>query len=551
MILSVPPSASAVQTEAVSVSTYEAEDQKTSGEQLGPDRRFGSIPAEASGRRAVSLRNSLESVEFTLRVPARGFTIRYALPDSRDGKGQQSTAILEAHRVQVATIALTSRYSVYYGRYPFTNHPRDGRPHHFWDEERVLLPKALPAGTVLSIRPAANLPGFAVDLVDAELIVPPNRKPLKAVSVIEFGADPSGRRSSLRAFRQAIAAARRTSKIVYAPPGRYRIDGHLMVDGVRIIGAGQWYTTLAGHHVGIYSRADGSSDVSLSGFAVESDVTERRDEAPLAAIGGKFSNSSFDDLYLHHAKVGMWLDGPARDLKISNVRIADQAADGINLHGGITRAVVENNRIRNVGDDGIASWSEHRTNSDIVIRHNRIVAPNLANGIAIYGGRNIEVSNNWIADTVTEGGGIHLGARFRSAPFSGWIHVANNSLIRAGSMDPHWHFGIGAIWIYALEKPISARITLTSNYVENAGCEVLQLFGPHRIDRVSVSGLTISGKTSAVFALQSPGSMVVEKVSGGGTSSKVDVPPDFRLDYKGERSLIVRQVAEGSTPMCL
>ena len=469
IVLSMPAS---VPGDLVSISEYEAEDQKTSGTEIGPDRRLGSIAAEASGRRAVFLGDWRHSIEISLKAPAQGFTIRYALPDTADGKGQNSVAIIEAGGRQIASMALTSRFSVYYGAYPFTNNPADGRPRHFWDEVRLLLPQSLPAGTRLSIHPAAGLPGFAVDLLEAELVAAPSGRPPKAVSVAQFNADPTGRRSSRQAFVRAIAAARRTKKIVYAPPGHYRIDRHLIVDRVTIKGAGLWHTTLAGHHVGLYSRPGGSSGVSLSGFAIESDVTERRDHLPLAAIGGTFSNSTFDRLYLHHAKVGIWLDGPAHDLRISNVRIADQAADGINLHRGIARAVVEHNRIRNVGDDGIASWSEHAANRDIVIRYNKVVAPNLANGIAVYGGHNIEVSNNWVADTLTEGGGLHLGARFHSAPFSGSIVLANNTVIRSGSMDPNWHFGVGAIWIYALEKPISARIRIANNYEKTSAARL-------------------------------------------------------------------------------
>jgi hypothetical protein len=546
-----PPAASvAVSTQLSPIVSYEAEDQRTSGVPIGPDRRFGTVAAEASGRRAVRLRSSADSLQITLSAPARGLTIRYALADSADGTGQDSAAVIKVGASQIAQVPLTSRYSVFYGAYPFTNRPNDDRAHHFWDERRVLLPKPLPTGTSISISPAAGRPGFAVDLVDAEFVPPPDPMPPGGISIAAFGGDPTGRRSSRVAFLRAITVAKRASKVVYVPAGRYRLDGHLTVDRVKIIGAGQWHTTLAGHHIGIYSRAGGSSDVSLTGLAIESDITDRHDKAPLAAIGGSFRNSAFEDLYLHHAKVGIWLDGPAHDIRIARVRIADQVADGINLHRGISRAVVEENRIRNVGDDGIASWSDHEPNSDIVIRNNQIVAPILANGIAIYGGRNIEVSRNLIADTLTEGGGIHLGSRFHSAPFSGWIRLSGNTVVRSGSMDPHWHFGIGAIWIYALERRISARITLTSNRIEDAGCEALQLLGPHRIDGVSIAGLSIIGKPRAIFSLQAPGSMSVKDVTTDG-SKRVGVPPYFALNTEEHGNLEITPVATAATTNCL
>ena len=36
----------------------------------------------------------------------------------------------------------------------------------------------------------------------------------------------------------------------------------------------------------------------------------------------------------------------------------------------------------------------------------------LANNIAIYGGRDITVTDNVVADTLTNGGGIHVGNRY-------------------------------------------------------------------------------------------------------------------------------------------
>jgi hypothetical protein len=61
-----------------------------------------------------------------------------------------------------------------------------------------------------------------------------------------------------------------------------------------------------------------------------------------------------------------------------------------------------------------ASWAEKLANHDVIIRHNTVVAPILANGVAIYGGHDIVVSDNLISDTLTEGGGLHLGNLRRS-----------------------------------------------------------------------------------------------------------------------------------------
>jgi hypothetical protein len=517
------------QTPATPIEVYEAENQETSGRVIGPERMFGTVAAEASGRRAVQLDGSDQFIRFGLAAPARGLTIRYSLPAGSDWRRKPSIILIKENGQALTRVQLTSGYTA-----QLVVHPGGARPvHHFWDEVRLLLPRSLAAGTTLSLSLAGDdgTEAIAIDLIDTEEVGPPKGPPQGAVSLAQFGADPTGRRSSRDALVHAISAARQQHRPLYIPAGRYGVDGHVEVDRVTIAGAGSWHSIIAGHQLGLYSARRGSSSVTLSGFALESDISKRQDRRPLAAIGGAFSNSSFTHLYLHHAKVGIWLDGPAHDLVISDIVIADQAADGINLHRGIRNALVESNRIRNTGDDAIASWSDRISNEAIVIRNNQITAPGLANGIAIYGGRNITVAGNRVADVLVEGGGIHLGARFRATPFAGRILVADNVVVRAATMDPNWHFGVGAIWIYALERPIRADIEILRNRIEDARCEAVQLLGPDRIDGVRVEDLRIAGPLTSVFALQTGGSMVAASVTADGAPSnpEVEVPTAFVL----------------------
>ena len=510
--------------------------------------------AEASGRRAVRLDTLRQAIQFTLKSAANGFTIRYSLPPLGDKARQPSIALLDVKGRTIARVRLTSRYSFDNAFLP--PHPASDQPaHHFWDEIRVLLPHPLSAGTRIKLRIGSiDAHPVAVDLVDAELVPAPFAAPPGSISVLQFGADSSGQRSSRDAFIRAVAEVRKSDRVLYVPSGSYKVDGHILVDQVTIIGAGSWYSHISGHNLGFYSEGGESSGVALSGFAIESDVAKREDRLPLAAIGGTFSNSNFRNLYLHHAKVGIWLDGPAHDLSIRNVDIADQAADGINLHRGITDARVENNNIRNTGDDGIASWSDGVANANIVIRGNRISAPGLANGIALYGGRNIEVSNNYIADILVEGGGIHLGTRFHSAPFSGKIGIRNNRIVRAATMDPNWHFGVGAIWIYALEQPIDSEISISNNEIVDPGCEAVQLIGPNRITNLQIDHLKITGAGTSVLALQARGSMNVKDIirRQSRRSQVVEVPPSFRLvDGGGNRGWVARDSLAIHPPLCL
>src|SRR5437773_2570975 len=64
----------------------EAENAATTGTVIGPDRSAYTLPAEASGRRAVRLTPG-QYVEFTLPAAANAITVRYSIPDSAAGGG--------------------------------------------------------------------------------------------------------------------------------------------------------------------------------------------------------------------------------------------------------------------------------------------------------------------------------------------------------------------------------------------------------------------------------------------------------------------------------
>src|SRR3954454_5718975 len=61
----------------VDFAEQEAENATTDGAVIGPDRSAYTLPAEASGRKAVRL-TSGQSVEFTLPRAANAITVRYS-----------------------------------------------------------------------------------------------------------------------------------------------------------------------------------------------------------------------------------------------------------------------------------------------------------------------------------------------------------------------------------------------------------------------------------------------------------------------------------------
>ncbi len=504
---------------------YEAENGATNGRIVGPDRTFTTLASEASGRRAVLLEGRGDYVEFTLSVPANALTVRYAVPNGPEGRTVDARLGVYAHGHRIADLAVTSRYCCYYGRYPFTKHPSDGNGHHFFDHARILLDQVLPAGTAVRLTsgPGTQPSWRSIDLVDFEMVPAPLRRPPRSLSVVDFGADPYGKSDSREAFSRAIAAASSSARPLWVPPGHFRLDGHVQVDRVEIAGAGPWYSILHGDGVGLYGHdaPNPSQAVDIHGLAIIGEVDERDDHKPLAGIGGALGGGSrIHDLFIQHVKVGLWLDGPFDGLLVKHVRVLDTTADGLNLHRGVSNVTVEESFFRNNGDDGIASWAEKLANHDIIIRHNT----------------DISVSDNLIADTLTEGGGLHLGNRFSAVPLSGKISLKGNMVVRGGSVDPRWHIGVGAVWLYALDAPIKAQIDLRTTTLLDSSQEAILLIGK-RIDGLAVNGLRVDRAGGSLIELRADGSATLSGVDATGVlDPAVRTCGAFLLDWKGSNN---------------
>lgn len=230
------------------------------------------------------------------------------------------------------------------------------------------------------------------------------------------------------------------------------------------------------------------------------------------------SDSTIDGLYIRHTKVGMWFDGPMSNLRITNNVIVDQIADGLNFHTGVTDSVVSNNFIRNSGDDGLAMWSDRTADASNTFDHNTVQTPVLANGIAIYGGKDNTVSNNLIADPIREGSAIQVGSRFGAEAFTGYLRITDNTTVRAGTYELNWNIGLGAIWFYALEKDIDADIQVTGDHFLDNTYNAIMLVSDwpvkdlYSITNVRFKDVKVDGTGTSVVSARAAGSASFENV---------------------------------------
>lgn len=534
----------------------EAENVEHNGQIIGPDRTYTHLASEASGRRAVQLNSVGQYVEFTLPITANSIVVRYSLPDSPDGHGRDATMDLHvgSHTQQ---LPMTSRYSWFYGAYPFNNNPNDVNPHHFYDETRARFDRDYPQGTKvrLQVTSTSQSPTFTIDLADFELVGPAQPQPDGSVSVMQYGADPHGNQDSTHAFQQAVDVGRNEHKTVYIPEGHFKLWDHVIIDQVTITGAGPWYSVIGGRHPtdrsktgGLFGRydADGGSshNVHLSNFAIIGEITERDDNAPTNAIGGSLSDSSIDNLWLQHVKCGAWFDGRMNNFVMKNTRILDTTADGVNFHLGVSNSRIENTFVRNTGDDGLAMWSDRYVQSGNKFVRNTVVLPMLANNIAIYGGRDMEISDNLVIDTITNGGGIHIANRFTNVRgetgVQGNFKVERNTMIRAGGSDTNWKFGVGAFWVDAWNDDIHANINVKDCEIIDASYQAVGLiegniygvvFDNLHINSTGTYALQIQVKQSGEVTFRNTHS------TGVGRSNPIyNCSPQFKINVEGDRN---------------
>jgi hypothetical protein len=505
----------------------QAENSTTNGTVIGPSAVYGTLPAEASYRKAVTLQGSGKYVEFTAPVATNSIVFRYSIPDTSGGSVYTAPLSLYINGTKQDNFTLTNAYSWYYGGYPFTNSP-GSNPHHFYDEVHRLFTASYPAGTKFRLQVDAEdtAASYTIDFADFETVAAALAQPAGSVSVTSKGADPTGAADATAAFNSAISSAG-AGGTVWIPEGTFKIPGHLVLNNITIKGAGMWRSTVVGDAPGFYgnSAPTGSSGVHLADFAIFGNVQERNDSAQVNGIGGALNNSTVDRVWIEHEKVGAWMDGPFTNLVFTGMRIRNTTADGVNFHGGVTSSKVTNSDLRNLGDDGLATWSDQAIGADSgdSFDHDTVQYPILANGIAIYGGHDNLVTDNRVIDAgLTQGGGIHVAQRFASTPL-GRTDVLRNTIIRSGSLDPNWNFGVGALWFDARDAAMSGLTNVDNILIQQSPFEAVQFVSGSSITNVQINNATIQNTGTWVVQEQVGGSAQITNSTATGTQAPAPI----------------------------
>ncbi|MFH9234446.1 discoidin domain-containing protein [Streptomyces globisporus] len=443
---------------------YEAEDGTTGGgaRVVGPNRTVGDIAGEASGRKAVTLDNTGDYVEFTTRASTNTLVTRFSVPDAPGGGGIDSTLNVYVDGVFLKAIDLTSKYAWLYGNETAPgNSPGSGAPRHIYDEANVMLGRTVPAGSKIRLqKDSANTSTYAIDFINLEQVAPV-ANPNPATYTVPAGFTHQDVQNALDKVRMDTTG---TLVGVYLPAGEYRTASKFQVYGkaVKVVGAGPWYTrfnapaTQDNTDVGFRAEA-GAKGSSFANFAYFGNYTSRIDGPGKVFDFSNVSDVVIDNIWNEHMVCLYWGANTDR-ITIKNSRIRNMFADGVNMTNGSTDNLVTNNEARATGDDSFALFSAiDAGGADMknnVYENLTSILTWRAAGIAVYGGYDNTFRNIHIADTLVYSG-ITVSSLDFGYPMNGFgsepTTIENVSIVRAGG-----HFWgsqtFPGIWLFSASK---------------------------------------------------------------------------------------------------
>ncbi|WP_411115430.1 hypothetical protein [Streptomyces sp. 029-5] len=394
------------------------------------------LEGEASGYALVELKANGDSVTLTNNTGknANSLVVRASIPDAAGGGGINATLNLYVNGVFRQAIALSSQQAWNYrGATTNPDDPRaGGMAYRFYNEFplRVTGAAIAPGSTIQLKKDAGNTAAvYDIDSVDLENVGAALAQPANSISVVSNGADPNFQRDSTVAIQDTVNAARSQGKSVWIPQGKYLtnslVSRPLDFTGVKVQGAGMWYTTL-------YRKVPLPANSWRSQIVVGTRTTltdlQIDTNAVWRGIGGTGGSDYgvntggtgwlIDRLWTRHIDAN-WLSGT--DGILQNSRTADSYGDGYNINNGNTpnaeklglNITVRNSFARNTGDDSFATYSDAGPTgkngqvSGAKILNNTAVAPWWANGIRVAGGKNVEVRNN-VVNSVSSNNALEL-----------------------------------------------------------------------------------------------------------------------------------------------
>ncbi|MFC9647553.1 right-handed parallel beta-helix repeat-containing protein [Streptomyces sp. NPDC059892] len=455
------------------------------------------LEGEASGYALVELKANGDSVTLTNNTGknANSLVVRASIPDSAGGGGINATLNLYVNGTFRQAISLSSQQAWNYrGATTNPDDPRAGGvAYRFYNEFplRVTGAAIAPGSTIQLKKDAGNTAAvYDIDSVDLENVGAALAQPANSISVVGNGADPGFQKDSTVAIQDTVNAARSQGKSVWIPQGKYLtnslVSKPLDFTGVKVQGAGMWYTTLfrkvplpanSWRSQIVVGTKTTLTDLQIDTNAIWRGVGDTGGSDYGVNAGG--TGWLIDRLWTRHIDSN-WLSGTNGVLQ--NSRTADSYGDGFNINNGNTpnpeklglNITVRNSFARNTGDDSFATYSDagaagqNGQVSGAKILNNTAIAPWWANGIRIAGGKNVEVRNN-VVNSVSSNNALDISVFGDSGHPLESATVAGNVLQGGGGWNGVRHgVHIGSPGATSQFPNAFTNVTLSDNIIRGS-----------------------------------------------------------------------------------
>jgi hypothetical protein len=123
---------------------------------------------------------------------------------------------------------------------------------------------------------------------------------------------------------------------------------------------------------------------------------------------------------------------------------------------------------------------------------------------------------------LAQGGGIHVAQRFASTAL-GRTDVLRNTIIRSGSLDPNWQFGVGALWFDARDGAMTGLTNVDNILIQQSPYEAIQFVSGSQISNVKINNATIQNTGTFVVQEQVGGSATITNSTATGTQGPAPI----------------------------
>ncbi|WP_315506138.1 right-handed parallel beta-helix repeat-containing protein [Oribacterium parvum] len=495
---------------------YEAEEGVGSDAVLKHSTTYDETEMEASNQSYVQLTKEDSSLRFTLKKAANAMTLRFTMPENASGELEISVE-RNGELLGKKTLELDNSSAWQYVKENdvFDEKIAGSHSRFRFDERHFLLENdnkelmELEESDVLTIRRTdKKADELGIDFIELEQAPEAKEAPDNSISITDapYSAVPNDGQDDSAAFLDALKDADKENKTLYIPVGTFDFDRKLVISAtdMRITGAGIWHTQL---HFTSEEQAgggieflDSSSNVEMDNLYMDSELKSRfHQEANYKGIAGVLGeNSKLHDLWLEHFECGIWVGDYVeadkmkytKNLTVSNSRIRNNFADGVNFAQGTRNSKVQNSDIRGNGDDGLATFAskaivkiKEKVNGVEQVRYihteskpaennaflnNTVELTWRASGIALHGGANHCIEGNLVKD-ITSGSGLRVSTVFPGYNFDDNqnISIKRNLLIQTGTDNDFYGNALASIHFEKLYGEMK-KIQVTDNRLINS-----------------------------------------------------------------------------------